>query len=405
MKIRTCLAAVAAVALTACAPAPSQPGTVTPDPGPTTNPSAPTPDASPSSVGPAPTPGGGEVTECASLASELSLEARVGQLYMVGVSTSGLDGATRTAILDNQVGSAVLLGNSTAGADPIVDITEALAALELEVPIAVAVDQEGGSVQRLSGEGFSQIPSALEQSRLTAGELERAARQWGEELSAVGVGWNLAPVADYVPADKQETNGPIGALRRNYGTDIDVTTRAVREYVEGMQIAGVATSLKHFPGLGFVDDNTDFDTATDTDILPHDERWEPFLAGMSAGASSVMVSSATFTNLDPEQEAVFSSAVITDILRDELGYQGIVIADDLGAAAAVADVPPAERGLRFIEAGGDVVINADPDLMTAMVDATLERARNDPDFDRRITASATRVMELKSWLGLVSCAA
>lgn len=342
---------------------------------------------------------------CSAMVSELPLATQVGQLYMVGVSTQGLDQATHDAILDGEVGSAVLLGNTDAGADAIRGLTDELDELDLQVPLAIAVDQEGGSVQRLRGEGFSEIPSAVDQAKLAEGELELAARHWADELADAGVHWNLAPVADVVPVEKQSTNQPIGRLDRNYGNDLSGISRAVAEYVDGMRIAGIATSLKHFPGLGHVVENTDFDAATDDDVVPGDQEWQSFVAGMDAGASSVMVSSAIFMNLDPEQEGVFSSAIITSILRGELGFEGVVIADDLGAAVAVSDIPPADRGVRFIEAGGDVVINANPALMEEMLAATIARAEEDPDFAGQVTSSATRVLDLKSWLGLVECGA
>lgn len=342
---------------------------------------------------------------CSAMASELPLATQVGQLYMVGVSTTGLDQATRDAIVAGEVGSVVLLGNTDAGAHPIRGITDELVALDVQVPVAIAVDQEGGSVQRLGGEGFSQIPSAVNQAKLAEGELELAARDWADELADAGVHWNLAPVADVVPVEKQSTNQPIGRLERNYGNDLALTSRSVTEFVEGMRIAGIATSLKHFPGLGHVVENTDFDAATDVDVVPGDQEWQSFVAGMDAGASSVMISSAIFQNLDPEQEGVFSSTIITSILRGELGFEGVVIADDLGAAVAVSDIPPADRGVRFIEAGGDVVINANPALMEEMLAATLSLAQEDPDFAEQVMASATRVLDLKSWLGLVECGA
>lgn len=338
------------------------------------------------------------------MAADLPLEEQVGQLFMVGVSTQGLDETTAGAILDNHVGAAVLLGNTEAGAEAIAGITAELESLEVGVPLVVAVDQEGGQVQRLRGPGFTDIPDATQQGALPAGELGTQAEVWAEELADVGVHWNLAPVADVVPADRQDSNQPIGVLRRNYGNDVETVARAVDEYVMAMSGQGVATSLKHFPGLGLVVENTDFDAATDTDIVPGDARWQAFVSGMDAGASSVMVSSAVFANLDPSQEAVFSRTIITDILRGELAFTGVVIADDLGAAAAVADVPPAERGVRFIQAGGDVVINADPAIMAEMVDSTVELAGSDEDFADQVTASATRVLELKSGLGLVDCA-
>lgn len=396
------LAGLAALAVTGCAPAPVSPEE-TEEPVATTNVKPAPASETPTTPPPATMAPGPE--ECGSYAAGLPLAAQVGQLYMVGVSTAGLDEATTAAITSAQVGSVVLLGNSTAGSAPISGITNAL--LELgseELPIMVAVDQEGGTVQRLQGEGFSDIPTAVEQAQLPEGELADAAYGWAMELVDVGVHFNLAPVADVVPADKQQSNAPIGALQRNYGNDVETTARSVREFVSGMDLAGVATSLKHFPGLGQVTVNTDFGVARDTDVVPGDSDWSTFTAGIDAGARSVMVSSGIFELIDPENEGVFSRTIITSYLREQLEFDGVVIADDLGAAGAVADTPPADRGVRFLSAGGDIVINADPAILQEMVAATIAQAESDPAFAEQVTASATRVLRLKSWLGLVACA-
>lgn len=360
-----------------------------------------------SAAAPSPAPTGSsnpDAAGCADLAAELTIAEQVGQLYMVAVSTDGLDEATASALTETHTGSVVLLGNSTAGAAAITAVTADVAALGTDtMPVLVAVDQEGGTVQRLKGPGFSDIPTAVQQAELPEGELRDAARGWGEELAAVGVQYNLAPVADVVPESRQTSNAPIGALQRNYGNDRAVAARGVAEFTEGMGQAGIATSLKHFPGLGKVTANTDFDVATDTDVVPGDEDWSVFTAGIDAGASSVMVSSAVFTNLDPDTEAVFSSLVISDILRGELGFDKVVIADDLGAAAAVADIPASERGTRFIRAGGDLAINADPTLLKGMVADTLASAEADTGFAAQVAGSAARVLELKSDVGLMEC--
>lgn len=340
---------------------------------------------------------------CAAVAAGMPLEQRVGQLYMVGVSTQGLDATTREVITGHHLGSVVLLGNHEDGAEPIAAITDELAGLEVPEPLLVAVDQEGGIVQRLQGAGFDDIPSAVDQAQLGPEQLRAQAAGWAGELADVGVHWNLAPVADVVPAEQQDSNAPIGALRRNYGNDVEVTSASVVAFVEAMAGEGVATSLKHFPGLGHVEDNTDFAAATDTSIEKGDPTWQAFTDGIHAGASSVMVSSAVFENLDPDNEAVFSPTIITDILRGDLGHDGIVIADDLGAAVAVEDIAPADRGNRFLAAGGDVAINADPTVMAEMAEATVEKAQEDPAFEERITESATRVLSLKAELGLTDC--
>lgn len=393
---------VLAVALTACAPGPEvkpEPSDISAMPRPSdafVSPSAtPTPEASTSSP---------SAPACDDLVAGMTVAEQVGQLYMVGVSTTGLDAATADAISQTLTGSVVLLGNSTDGATAISDITDDVAALGTDAaPILIAVDQEGGTVQRLQGPGFSDIPAALQQAELAEGELMQAAQGWGEELATAGVHYNLAPVADVVPETKQSSNEPIGALQRNYGNTRDQAARSVTEFVEGMQQAGVATSLKHFPGLGRVTTNTDFGVATDTDVVAGDEDWAVFTAGIEAGASSVMISSAVFENLDPDSEGVFSPVIIGDILRGELGFDKVVIADDLGAAVAVADIPAEQRGTRFIRAGGDLAINADPALLQGMVADTLAAAENEDDFAAQVAQSAARVLELKSDVGLLEC--
>ena len=145
--------------------------------------------------------------------------------------------------------------------------------------------------------------------------------------------------------------------------------------------------------MACVDDVTSSDSAS----------LEVFRDAIAAGVDSVMVSSALFEKIDPDNEGVFSPVIIEDLLRGEFGFDGVVIADDLGAAASVADLAPGERAVRFLAAGGDLAINADPAIMGEMVTATLHEADTDPAFEERVTASAARVLALKSSVGLVGC--
>lgn len=344
------------------------------------------------------------VAACLPDAQRLPLADRVGQLYMVGVSTKGVDADVRSAVSTSKVGSVVLLENSTAGAISAASVSAAVGALgSSELPILVAVDQEGGRVQRLQGPGFTPIPPATQQGQMPTDELRAGAQTWGEELAGAGVHYNLAPVADVVPTGKLATNAPIGVLKRNFGVDSDTVSRGVVAFIEGMQDASVATSVKHFPGLGEVTNNTDHGIAIDTDVVADDPGWQPFVQAISAGVSSVMVSSAVYKNLDPASEAVFSEKIITGILRGELGFDRVVISDDLGAAAAVRNVPVAERGTRFLTAGGDLVINANPRTVGAMISHTVAAAEADPSLEAQLTDSAARVLSLKESVGIYQC--
>ncbi|MGA4668845.1 glycoside hydrolase family 3 N-terminal domain-containing protein [Propionibacteriaceae bacterium Y1923] len=381
------LAAGGLTVLAGCATDSGQPpGSVTPNPS----------DSSPggdSSTGAAPSPS--SPASSPSGAAGLSLEAQVGQLIMVGHDRPQLDNATRDLLTTHQIGSLLLLGNALGPSSGIRAMTMELEALDLAAPIIVAVDQEGGQVQRLNGEGFSRIPDAVAQSAMAPAELEQAWVEWGAELAGAGVHYNLAPVADVVPADNVSRNAPIGQLRRHYGTTNEAAIGSLRAVVGGLSAAGVATSLKHFPGLGRVSVNTDFGVAVDTVTSATDEELAPFVEAIKAGASSVMVSSAIYEQIDPGQQGVFSSKVIIDILRGRLGFEGVVIADDLGAAVAVKDVTPGERALRFLRAGGDLVITADPGLVEEMVSAVLDVARSDEAFADEVALKAGRVLALK----------
>jgi beta-N-acetylhexosaminidase len=272
-----------------------------------------------------------------------------------------------------------------------------------QVGTLIAVDQEGGLVQRLKGTGFSTMPSAVSQGKLANSTLAADAKSWGRQLRTAGIDVNLAPVADVVPASMININQPIGVLHRYYSTSPSVVAAKVRAFVAGMSSAGVATSVKHFPGLGRVRGNTDFQAnVVDSTTTRHDPALAGFVTGAKAGVDLVMVSSATYSKIDSKHRAAFSSVVIRTMIRRDLGFTGVVISDDL-AARAMQDLTPGTRVIRFIEAGGDLVIIGDPTIAQRAADSVVAEAERDPVFARRITASATRVVQLKDRRGLAAC--
>lgn len=355
-----------------------------------------------------PSPAGEEA--CSALVDRLSPEDRIGQLFMVGkTSTESVDAAYRQMLAESRPGHIVLLGDSRAGTAAVKELTDSLrsAAPQPEgIGLFVAVDQEGGAVQRLKGPGFDTIPSARVQANRPVPELERSAEHWGGQLRAAGVDMDLAPVADLVPADRVADNAPIGQLERHYGETPEEVTPRVEAFVRGLDRAGLASSLKHFPGLGHVTGNTDFTgNVTDDSVGPDDPGLAVFRAGIGAGADTVMIATASYELIDPDVPAAFSSKVIDDLLRGDLGYTGVVISDDLGAAQQVANVAPGDRAVRFLSAGGDIVINGDPTLQAEMTLAVRVRAQSDPRFAEEIHAKTTRVLTMKAKRGAVSCQA
>ena len=341
-------------------------------------------------------------TECAAqVVAKLSPRQRAGQLVMVGVTNAS---ASQLAVLRRQsIGSVILMGQHTDGVRGVKRVTAKLAWKGQSLPLLVAVDQEGGLVQRLKGTGFDTMPSAKVQATWSNATLQSRAARWGRQLTSAGVNWTLAPVADVVSANMVTRNAPIGRLGRGYGSDPATVAARVSAFVKGMESSGVITSAKHFPGIGRVVGNTDTTAAVkDTVTTTHDPYLRPFKGAIDSGAGSVMLSTVTYTRIDAKRPAAFSSKVIGAI-RNGLGFDGVVISDDLGVARSVASMPAADRAIGFVRAGGDVAITVAPELADEFVAGIVRAAQASPTVAAQVTRAATRVVTLKVKQGLLPC--
>lgn len=345
---------------------------------------------------------------CRRAAASLPLEVQVGQLMVAGVHAS-LDPAERALLARRHIGSVILMGTSSGGVAATKRVTAAVTTIEVPMSAAgpigtmVTVDQEGGRVVRLRGPGFSAMPSAAQQAAMPDERLRDSARTWGRELRAAGVHVDLAPVADVVPRQKASTNLPVGRLGRGYGSDPATVSGKVTAVVAGFHEARLGAVVKHFPGLGEVTANTDFAHRVVDDVTTRDAAsLAPFRAAVDAGVDSVMVSTASYPKIDAENPAAFSPTVMA-MIRDDLGFGGVISSDDLGVAEAVRRVPPAERALRFVRAGGDLAVTVDTSLADDLAGGLLRAARNDPALASRVEESAGRVLALKARHGLARC--
>lgn len=334
----------------------------------------------------------------------LTLREQASQLIMTGINAGGMT-AAQHAVVQQKSGSVFLMGSSGS----LAHTKTAMAAVNSAATVKgirplIAADQEGGQIQRLKGSGFDRIPAATVQGTWSSSKLTAAAQRWGSQLKQAGVDVDLAPVADVVPSSLKSQNPPIGQLDREYGDTPEEAGQGVRAFVQGMRKAGIATSVKHFPGLGRVSGNTDFAAGVVDDVTVRgDADLQSFADGIKAGTSMVMISTATYTKIDPKNRAVFSPTVIQGMVRGDLGWSGVVITDDVGAAAEVAAVPAGDRATRFVAAGGDIVINAKSGLTATMVNALVAKAQQDKSFAGKLTSSVQRVLTLKQDHGLVSC--
>lgn len=327
----------------------------------------------------------------------MNLRQRVGQLIMIDCPSTGVSDATRAAVIQDHVGSVILDGTNSSGRQAIQAVTSNLRGLAPRgVGLMIATDQEGGLVQRLQGPGFDRIPSGVDQGRLAPSTLQRDAQVWGDQLIEAGVNVNLSPVLDTVPAGSGP-NPPIGELDRQYGSTPQSVTSHGLAFARGMSNAGVLVTVKHFPGLGRVSGNTDTTGGvTDTVTTRNDPYLAPFRAAAKAGVPFVMMSTAIYSRIDPGTPAAFSKTIVTGMLRGDLGFTGLIVSDDIGAAAQVSNYSVGDRAIRFVAAGGDVVLTVVADQAGPMTDALVARATSDPAFRKLVDTAALRVLQTKS---------
>ncbi|GAB3449782.1 glycoside hydrolase family 3 protein [Phycicoccus ginsengisoli] len=370
--------------------------------GTTTGTSAPSTSSTASSSSSSPT----SAPSCgAKLAARLTPAQRAGQLLMVGLQPTGSSRALAAQVRSQGLGGVIYLGGWTSGSAGVRTVSARLQAAA-GGDLLVAADQEGGQVQQLRGPGFTRIPSARTQATTTPATEQRNVTAWSRELLQAGVNLNLAPVADTVPTSLGAANQPIGRYRRDFAPGSPSTNATyAAAFVRGSLAAGVAPTAKHFPGLGRITGNTDVTTVGTTDSTTDrdDPYLAPFRASIAAGAPLVMISSARYPRLDADNRAMFSRAIVTGLLRDRLGYHGVVITDDVGAAKAVSAVPVGERATRFIAAGGDIVLTAEAGQAGTMLAAIAAKRKASPAFAAQVDAAAARVLDLKADLKLVSC--
>lgn len=396
-KYSSLLSLTAALFLTSCAqpfsePTPSDMNTITPSQTATQAPSS-TPIVEPEDpIDP---------TVEAILAA-MTPEEKAGQLLMVAVRNQDAS-ALPDALATIHAGGVLYLGFgwTAAATKPISDMLNAQPQPQ-GVGLWIAADQEGGEIQRLSGEGFSAIPSAIEQGAMNNNTLQSNWTSWGAELLAVGVNLDLAPVADTVPADNVDANQPVGALGRFFSTDPVLNGVKAQAVIAGLRAAGVGSAVKHFPGLGRITGNTDFTAQGVTDDVTRadGEYIVSFAEALKGNPTMVMISVATYSRIDPSNPAAFSPPIVTDLLRGQLGWKGVVISDALDAAA-VSDVPMSERGVRFLDAGGDIAIIPEaPDALVVHAGIVDTMASNST-FAALVNQAVIRVLTAKLAAGLL----
>lgn len=375
------------------------------DPTPTAATPTPTVEPTPSPT-PEPTP---TPDPAAELLADMTVEQKVSQLLVAGINglEPGDDGTQ--AVADYQVGGIILFGRNVESAEQLTALTNGLKELNGDYsPLFLSVDQEGGRVDRMPPE-VAELPAAYQFGQIADPDQRMdACFALGQALAAqcAAFGFNLdfAPVMDIW---SNPDNTVIGD--RAFGSDLESVTYAANETAWGILSGGVIAAAKHFPGHGdtAVDSHyglpvvdKSLEELLDFELVPFCQAIENTCVYGAAGGDSaipvIMVSHILMTAIDPDRPASLSEPVVTGLLREEMGFDGVVCTDDLTMAAVSDSYGMGEAAVLAVEAGCDLLLVChEADNLTAARDALLEAVNSGRISQERLDESVYRILSLK----------
>lgn len=359
------------------------------------------PSAAPAKPAPAPTLD----ERAAEKTAALTLEQKVAQLFVVRPEAiTGVDTATQAGTVTQEalhaypVGGIVYFQKNLLSADQTKEMianSQAYAQDACGLPLLVGVDEEGGTVSRIGGNpGFS-VPNAGNMAEVGAAgdpaQAQDVAAGIGDYLRELGFNLDFAPDADICGDPAID----VMALR-SFGTDPDLVGGMVAAQVRGFSEAGVLCAAKHFPGIGGVLGDSHEGAIVSNKTLDELRAWElvPFEAAIEAGVPLVMAGHLTAPNATGnDAPSSINPAIVTDLLRGELGYEGLVITDSMSMGAVGDFCTPDQAGVAALQAGVDLVLM--PEDFAAAYQGVLDAVRSGALSEERIDQSVTRIVKTK----------
>ncbi|SET18300.1 beta-N-acetylhexosaminidase [Paenibacillus sp. NFR01] len=327
--------------------------------------------------------------------AQMSLEEKIGQMLLVGIEGTSLDAKAKTMIASHAIGGIILYKDNIADLAGMVALTNDLKLSNWGngVPLFISVDQEGGKVSRLPAE-YASFPSNREVGN--SGKTEDAS-QMGQLLAkavrSAGFNMDFAPVLDINSNPKNPVIGD-----RSFGSSADLVTKLGLAEMNGIAEEGIVPVIKHFPGHGDtgVDSHLELPVVNKTPAQLAKLEWLPFQAAINAQADVVMVAHILYPKLDPDKPASLSKAVIGDLLRDKMGFDGVVITDDLTMGAIVKNYTLAAAAVDSVQAGSDILLVAHGyDNEASVRAALLKSVKSGAISEARIDESVRRILALK----------
>ena len=330
---------------------------------------------------------------------EMSVREMVGQVFVVSVGGTEPDYYIEKMVRERNIGGVILFGYNMESEDQVRRLTTSLQRLSMRtdpaVPLFVAVDQEGGDVA--SAPWVSPQPPAAEVGRRgDPSEARAVSERIGTELLRAGVNTNFAPVVD--------TGFGAAIGNRSYGEDPDLVSRMGAASIEGFEAAGISSAAKHFPNHG----PAAVDSHEGLPVVDHDAKTiesfdlPPFRAAVEAGTPMVMAGHLLYPAVDAERPASLSAKWV-EVLREDLGFDGVVVTDDLAMAGVSGGGTPERAAVEAVKAGADLLlVSSPPEQQADAYDAVVAAVESGEITEERIRGSVERLLGVKETYGFAS---
>ncbi|ADU31999.1 beta-N-acetylhexosaminidase [Evansella cellulosilytica] len=333
---------------------------------------------------------------------EMTLEEKIGQMFIIGFHGTEVDGHLEKMLKENHVGGVILFSRNISNLEQLFSLTNGIKKENNDgIPLFISIDEEGGRVSRLPATATKFPPNEV------IGKLENKQLSYevgsiiGRELSALGFNMNFAPVLDIYSNPDNEVIGD-----RAFGDNPKIVSELGISTMEGLADQSIIPVVKHFPGHGDTEVDSHYGLPQVNHTLDHLKNFElrPFQQAIQHGADAVMTAHITFPNVDDTQlPATLSKVMINDVLREKMGFDGVVITDDIVMEAIAANFSVEEAVYKGIQAGIDIfLISSDVEAQQQAMDELLRMVHDGEIQEERIDESVKRILQVKNKYSLTS---
>lgn len=326
---------------------------------------------------------------------KMTIDEKIGQLIIAGFDGTTVNDELRSLILEKYVGGVILFSKNVESASQVVELNNEIKEINKvnKSPIFISVDEEGGLVSRMPSE-FKDIPTNSDIAKYDDEDLSyNIGKVIGEEISSLGFNMDFAPVLDI---NSNPDNPVIG--NRSFGDNEAIVSKLGIATMKGLKDSNIIATVKHFPGHG----DTSVDSHVGLPVVENDlERLKsfelvPFQKAIDEGVDMVMVSHIMLPKIDENDPATLSKTIVTDILRKDMNYNGVVVTDDMTMGAIINNYDIGEAAVKSINAGVDIVMVCHQyENVTKVIDAIKEAVNNGSITEERIDKSVERILKLK----------